>query len=147
MKIDYEKYKDIKIDKEKFKDIPTNVEHLRNCLAICYVLMEDKDKEIERLQKILRTKTRLHRKRKAKLIKLRKEITNKQKRLELLNSIIKEVREYIEKDTRWFDSEYAKTYGELCTCKGANSNRLEVLVNPSNLLGILDTAGSENNGS
>lgn len=53
MKIDYEKYKDIKIDKEKFKDIPTNVEQLRNCLAICYVLMEDKDKEIERLNKEL----------------------------------------------------------------------------------------------
>ena len=54
-------------------------------------LIEEKDKEIERLQKILRTKTRLHRKRKAKLRKLRKEITNKQERLELLNSIIKEV--------------------------------------------------------
>lgn len=49
MKIDYEKYKNIEIDKDKFKDIPTNVEHLRNCLAICYILMEDKDKEIERL--------------------------------------------------------------------------------------------------
>ena len=53
MKIDYEKYKDIKIDKERFKDIPTNVEQLRNCLAICYVLMEDKDKEIERLNNII----------------------------------------------------------------------------------------------
>lgn len=53
MNIDYEKYKDIKIDKEKFKDIPTNVEQLRNCLAICYVLMEDKDKEIERLNNII----------------------------------------------------------------------------------------------
>lgn len=59
-----------------------------------------------------------------------------------LNSIIKGVREYIEKDTRWFDSEYAKTYGELCTCAGANNTRLEVLVNPSNLLEILD---KENN--
>ena len=58
-------------------------------------LIEEKDKEIERLQKILRTKTRLHRKRKAKVRKLREEITNKQKRLELLNSIIKEAREYI----------------------------------------------------
>ena len=58
--------------------------------------LQEKDKEIESLQETLRTKTRLHRKRKAKLIKLRKEITNKQKRLELLNSIIKEVREYIE---------------------------------------------------
>ena len=54
------------------------------------------EKEIERKKKILRTKTRLHRKRKAKLIKLRKEITNKQERLELLNSIIKEAREYIQ---------------------------------------------------
>lgn len=54
MKIDYEKYKNIEIDKEKFKDIPTNVEQLRNCLAICYVLMEDKDKEIERLNSIIK---------------------------------------------------------------------------------------------
>ena len=46
MKIDYEKYKNIEIDKDTFKNIPTNVEQLRNCLAICYVLMEDKDKEI-----------------------------------------------------------------------------------------------------
>ncbi len=61
---------------------------------------------------------------------------------ERLHSIIKEVREYIEKDTRWFDSEYAKIYGELCTCAGANDTRLEVLVNPSNLLEILD---KENN--
>ena len=44
---------------------------------------------------------------------------------------------YIEENTRWFDSEYAKVYGELCDCKGANSNRLEVLVNPSNLSKIL----------
>lgn len=44
---------------------------------------------------------------------------------------------YIEKDTRWFDSKYASIYGELCDCEGANSNRLEVMVNPSNLLKIL----------
>ena len=49
MKIDFDKYKNIEIDKDKFKDLPTNEEQLRNCLAICYVLMEDKDKEIERL--------------------------------------------------------------------------------------------------
>ena len=53
-------------------------------------------------------------------------------------NIIKEVREYIKKDTRWFDSEYASIYGELCDCAGANDTRLEVLVNPSNLLKILD---------
>ena len=45
--------------------------------------------------------------------------------------------EYIEKDTRWFDSKYASVYGELCDCEGYNSNRLEVMVNPSNLLDIL----------
>ena len=45
--------------------------------------------------------------------------------------------EYIEKDTRWFDSEYASIYGTLCTCAGAKDNRLEVMVNPSNLLEIL----------
>jgi hypothetical protein len=45
--------------------------------------------------------------------------------------------EYIKKDTRWFDSEYAKTYGMLCDCEGAKGDRLEVLVNPTNLLNIL----------
>ena len=57
--------------------------------------------------------------------------------LEKKQQIIDKAIEYIEKDTRWFDSEYAKTYGELCTCAGANDTRLEVLVNPSNLLEIL----------
>ena len=45
--------------------------------------------------------------------------------------------EYIKKDTRWFDSEYAKIYGMLCDCEGAKGDRLEVLVNPTNLLNIL----------
>lgn len=45
--------------------------------------------------------------------------------------------EYIKKDTRWFDSEYAKIYGILCDCEGAKGDRLEVLVNPTNLLNIL----------
>ena len=55
---------------------------------------------------------------------------------ELHNKIDKTI-EYIEKDTRWFDSEYASIYGELCPCEGARGNRLEVLVNPSNLLEML----------
>lgn len=46
--------------------------------------------------------------------------------------------EYIKKDTRWFDSEYAKIYGMLCDCEGAKGDRLEVLVNPTNLLNILE---------
>ena len=45
--------------------------------------------------------------------------------------------EYIKENTRWFDSEYAKVYGELCDCAGAKGGRLEVLVNPSNLSKIL----------
>lgn len=45
--------------------------------------------------------------------------------------------EYIKKDTRWFDGEYASTYGQLCDCEGAKGGRLEVMVNPSNLLKIL----------
>ena len=55
---------------------------------------------------------------------------------ETQDKIIKAI-EYIEKYTRWFDSDYASIYGELCSCQGANSNRLEVMVNPSNLLDIL----------
>lgn len=54
-----------------------------------------------------------------------------------LQSKIDKAIEYIEKDTRWFDSEYASVYGELCDCKGYNANRLEVMVNPNNLLKIL----------
>ena len=54
-----------------------------------------------------------------------------------LKDIIGKTIEYIEKDTRWFDSEYASIYGTLCTCAGAKDNRLEVMVNPSNLLEIL----------
>lgn len=54
-----------------------------------------------------------------------------------LKDIIGKTIEYIEKDTRWFDSEYASIYGTLCTCAGAKDNRLEVMVNPSNLLKIL----------
>ena len=48
-----------------------------------------------------------------------------------------DIAEYIEKDTRWFDYEYASVYGELCDCEGYNANRLEVMVNPSNVLNIL----------
>ena len=49
---------------------------LKGIIELDKVLIE-KDKEIEKLQKILRTKTRLHRKRKAKLRKLRKEVREK----------------------------------------------------------------------
>lgn len=66
------------------------------------------------------------------------EIEELKNQLQQKENIIKEVREYIKKDTRWFDSEYASIYGELCDCAGANDTRLEVLVNPSNLLKILD---------
>lgn len=69
--------------------------------------------------------------------------TKLQKEIERLNNIIEKAVEYIKKDTRWFDSEYAKVYGELCTCAGANANRLEVLVNPSNLLDILNGRSDE----
>ena len=48
-----------------------------------------------------------------------------------------DVIQYIKENTRWFDSEYAKTYGELCTCEGINSNRLEVMKNPSDILRML----------
>lgn len=51
--------------------------------------------------------------------------------------------ECIKKDTRWFDSEYARVYGELCDCAGAKNNRLEVLINPTNLLNILQNGSVE----
>lgn len=64
-------------------------------------------------------------------------IRNLERKVNHLQSKIDKAIEYIEKDTRWFDSEYASIYGELCDCKGYNANRLEVMVNPSNLLKIL----------
>ena len=71
----------------------------------------------------------------------REELLNKlwdtQQENQELKDRIDKVIEYIEKDTRWFDSEYASIYGTLCTCAGAKDNRLEVMVNPSNLLKIL----------
>ena len=54
-----------------------------------------------------------------------------------LQSKIDKAIEYIEKDTRWFDYEYASVYGELCDCEGYNANRLEVMVNTSIVLNIL----------
>ena len=51
--------------------------------------------------------------------------------------------EYIKKDTKWFDSEYASIYGKLCDCAGAKNDRLEVMVNPSNLLKILQNGDGE----
>ena len=54
-----------------------------------------------------------------------------------LKDIIGKTIEYIETDTRWTDRENASIYGTLCTCAGAKDNRLEVMVNPSNLLDIL----------
>ena len=48
-----------------------------------------------------------------------------------------DVVEYIKNNTKWFDSEYTKIYGELCTCEGTNSNRLEIMENPSELLRML----------
>lgn len=51
-----------------------------------------------------------------------------------------DIKEYIEKDTRWFDSDYVNTYGELCDCEGIKGDRLEVLVNPSNILNIINKA-------
>ena len=55
----------------------------------------------------------------------------------IYKSRIDKANEYIEENTRWFDSEYAKIYGELCDCAGAKCDRLEVLINPSNLSKIL----------
>ena len=49
----------------------------------------------------------------------------------------KKIKDYIKRDTRWFDWDYARTYGELCTCEGAGSHRLEVMINPSNILKII----------
>lgn len=60
-----------------------------------------------------------------------------QEELKKLKSNQEKAIEYIKKDTRWFDSEYAKIYGTLCDCEGAKGDRLEVLVNPTNLLNIL----------
>lgn len=68
----------------------------------------------------------------------------KEERHELLDykSRCEKASECIKKDTRWFDSEYASIYGELCDCAGAKGDRLEVMVNPSNALNILQNGGN-----
>jgi len=60
-----------------------------------------------------------------------------------LNNVINKAVEYIKKDTRWFDSNYVNIYGELCNCEGTRGDRLEVMVNPSNLLNILNGGKDE----
>lgn len=59
------------------------------------------------------------------------------KTIDDLQSKVNRSIECIEKDIRWFDSEYASVYGELCSCPGVNNTRLEVMPNPSNALNIL----------
>lgn len=74
---------------------------------------------------------------------IEEELAEAYRREEDYKSRIEKAVEYIKKDTRWFDSEYAKVYGELCSCAGANADRLEVLVNPGNLLNILNGRSDE----
>lgn len=68
------------------------------CIANKYnSLVGEKDEEIKKLQTILRTRARQDRKRKAKLRKLRLEITNQRLKLERLNNIINEIEKDLDK--------------------------------------------------
>ena len=80
---------------------------------------------------------------KALLYNIELENINKKKYLDY-KSRCEKASECIKKDTRWFDSEYTRVYGELCDCAGAKGDRLEVMVNPSNALNILQN-GSDGN--
>lgn len=115
------------IDQLIYRELPPD----RYCYIHNFIL--EKDKEIERLQKILRTRSRQNRKRKAKVRNLREEITNKQERLELLNSIINEFEKWLKNKIDNFDEDVKDTilheqmtirciYDYLQAVKGDSSN-------------------------
>lgn len=62
--------------------------------------------------------------------------------LELSNRIDKAI-EYIKNNTMYFDSEYAKDYGELCPIAGAGDTRIHCVIGDEQLLEILKGGNNE----
>ena len=55
-----------------------------------------------------------------------------------LKSVLKEIREYIKEHTMYFDSKYARDYGELCSMAGAGDTRVHCVIGDKELLEIID---------
>ena len=51
--------------------------------------------------------------------------------------------EYIKNNTMYFDSEYAKDYGELCPIAGAGDTRIHCVIGDKELLEILEGSNNE----
>lgn len=60
----------------------------------------------------------------------------------LSNKIDKTI-EYIENNTMYFDSEYARDFGELCTIPGAGDTRTHCVIGDKQLLEILKGGNNE----
>lgn len=60
--------------------------------------------------------------------------------------VIDEVMRYIKKNTKYYDREYSKIYGELCDMAGAGDTRLHVVIGDEELLEILQKYKGDNNG-
>ena len=56
---------------------------------------------------------------------LRKTLKEKQELIDYLKDLLEN--RYTNSKVVWFDSEYAKIYGELCTMAGANDDRLPLV--------------------
>ena len=53
------------------------------------------------------------------------------------DEVIDEAMRYIKKNTKYYDREYSKIYGELCDMAGAGDTRLHVVIGDEELLEIL----------
>ncbi len=73
---------------------------------------------------------------------------NKQlkEQLKQRNEVIAEAMRYIKKNTKYYDREYSKIYGELCDMAGAGDTRLHVVIGDEELLEILQKYKGDNNG-
>lgn len=62
------------------------------------------------------------------------------------DEVIAEAMRYIKKNTKYYDREYSKIYGELCDMAGAGDTRLHVVIGDEELLEILQKYKGDNNG-
>lgn len=68
------------------------------------------------------------------------------KQLKQRDEVIAEAMRYIKKNTKYYDREYSKIYGELCDMAGAGDTRLHVVIGDEELLEILQKYKGDNNG-
>lgn len=70
--------------------------------------------------------------------KAKDKIKQLQEQLQQRDEVIEEAKKYIKNNTRYFDPEFAKIYGELCTMAGAGDTRVHVVLDDERLLDILN---------